>query len=900
MKVLFAASECAPIAKVGGLADVVGSLPKALAALGIEVAVAIPNYAVLGDNPPRILPGSDVPIYYLGSTADYPDSIYPGGYNEYKRYAMFCRQVVNFLDTRTFEPHVIHCHDYHTSLIPDIMHSRREKIGTVLTIHDAGNVGKADPSILTDADLSNSPSSWLSLRHSRENLPAQAGGNPDLDPRIREDDTGAVSGSVMAGLADGGHLDFLDLDLKDRNIEFLLQGILSADVINTVSPTYAKEIMSSEVSGGLADVLKARQARVFGILNGIDTDFFDPRRDANLSLNFGPSNALAAKKENKIKLQAKLGLKADSEAPLYAVVTRLVERKGLDLILKNMHAILGSGGQLLVLGKGDSYYEETLKGLAKISPKSLAFVNAFDETLSHQIYAGSDFFLVPSRTEPCGLTQMIAMRYGSLPIVNHTGGLADTVENDVTGFVFNEYTPESFLEAFQRSMRIYSQYHHGGVNSSSRGVSPERSLSLSEPGPAFAGDSSDRVPRNDRDNSERNDARSNRTMGGSVFEAMVKKAMGIDFSWKNSALSYIKLYEKALQYNFGIARTGGGEVRERPVGGWTLLSEGRSNRPFETNNMKHITDNTEQMTNISHMSSAAGHVSKESSVRGQLSDVENCPFETGHEHMSPGELFRMGGGEPDNPGWEVRVIPNKFPLVPAHEVVVYSPDHNKDLCDLPLLWVEKVVWTYLSRYRHYEDKGYVHVFCNHGQEAAASLNHPHSQVVVLDRLPDATLNSLEAAGSYFEKHHSCPYCDSLRREELTKNHLVWQNELMMVTTPYASDWPYELTILPKTHRQSFGNINDAELKALAAALQISIKLLNTQFPKLSYNFWIHSVPDLLGFAKTALYYHWHLDIAPRVKRLGGLELGTGVMVDDLISPEKAAQDLRGQLDSINQ
>jgi starch synthase len=773
MKVLFVASECAPIVKVGGLADVVGSLPKALADLGIEVAVALPNYALLGPNPPRVLPGTDIPVFYLGSNSDYPDAVYPEGYNEYKRFATFCRQVINFLDTRTFEPHVIHCHDYHTSLVPDILHERKEKMATVLTIHDAGNVGRTESSLLTDADL-----------------------NPAL-------------------------LRVLDFGLKDRHLDMLTQGILSADLINTVSPTYAKEILNKEFSGELSELLMAREARVSGIINGIDTDYYDPRRDTNISLNFGPGSAVEAKEVNKGGLQSKLGLNIDPDAPLYAMVTRLVERKGIDLVIKNLPYILESGSQLVILGKGEAKYEDILLGLAKIHPKSLAFVNAFDEPLSHQIYAASNYFLVPSRVEPCGLTQMIAMRYGSLPIVHKTGGLADTVNDNVTGFVFEDYSPEGFLAAFVQSVKTY------------------------------------------------NDDKK-------VYKAMVEKAMGQDFSWKSSATSYIKLYERALQYNYGIARTVGGEIRERSVGGWTLLSEARSKRPF---------DEKQKTTGTQHTKSSE-------------SDVETCPFEAGHEHMSPGELFRVGSGVLDNPGWEVRVIPNKYPLVPAHEVVIYSPDHSKDLDQLPQLWVEKVVWAYLSRYRHYEDIGYVHIFCNHGQEAAASLNHPHSQIVVLPKLPDATLESLEAAGSYFEKHRHCPYCDTLSREEATRSHLVWQNDLMVVTTPYASDWPYELTILPKTHRQSFGNISDAELKAFAKALQVSIKLLKTQVPNLAYNFWIHSVPDLMGFAKTALYYHWHLDIAPRVKKLGGLELGVGVMVDDLISPEKAAEVLRSQLDSV--
>ena len=768
MKVLFAASECAPMVKVGGLADVVGSLPKAVRALGVEVAIALPNYQSLPKDRLEVLPGTDIPIFYLGRQEDFPGEIYPGGYQEHERFANFSRQIANFLETRQFEPQIIHCHDYHTSLVPDIIKQRKIKVATVLTIHDIQNQG-----ITTD-----------------------------------------LSVLELAGLG-SSFLKSLDFDLSDKNLSFLLQGIISSDVVNTVSPTYAREILRSEVSGELAEILMGREARLYGILNGIDVNFYNPSRDSLIDEHYGFNNFSEGKKTNKIKLQKILGLAKEGAAPLFAMVTRLVARKGLDLILEVSPKIIENGAQVVILGKGEPSYEEALLNLSQRFAGKLSFSKLFDEKLAHQIYAASDFFLVPSLTEPCGLTQMIASRYGSLPIVRATGGLADTVEDGLTGFVFEKASPEAFWSKVEEALSLYKE--------------------------------KDRL---------------------STF---IGSAMKKNFSWEKSARSYLKLYEKALEYSFGIARGASGEIRPDILGGWSILAAGRAKRPLEK------IQNSEPRTQ----------------------DLDICPFDEGHEKESPGEIFRVGPGEPDTPGWQVRVIPNKYPILAAHEVVIHSPDHLKDLEDLPLIWVEKVVWAYLSRYRHYEEKGYVHIFCNHGRAAAASLAHPHSQIVVLDELTKATINALESAQSYYQDHGHCPYCDVLEREKENGPHFVYENNSMLLLTPYSSQWPYELTILPKHHRQSFGNISEIELKDLARVLQIAIKAVKAQFKDLSYNFWIHSVPDLLGFSRSALFYHWHVDIVPRVKLLGGLELGAGVMVDDLISPEEAATKLRNDISSFN-
>ncbi len=786
MKVLFAASECAPIVKVGGLGDVVGSLPKALAKQGVSVAVIIPKYKIPGFSYPETLPGTDIPVFYVENDAYFGDgSVYPGGEPEHERFAYFSRAVVEFLDTRAFESEVIHCHDYHTALIPDILKEQRKKIATVLTIHDLSNKGISSSGIL---------------------------------------DTALLSSSTLR---------VLDYDLADQNVAMILQGLISSDVINTVSPTYAREIMTAERGEGFDEVLRGREARVFGILNGLDTDEFNPATDVNLVARFPECAAqaiekgylegvLMAKRANKEALQKKLGLKTGSSVPLISMITRLVERKGVGLLMNLLKDEGFANVQFVILGRGDPHIEEELVRIAKAHPSRISVQILFDEDLAHLIYGSSDLFLVPSVFEPCGLTQMVAMRYGAVPVVHQTGGLADSVEDGLTGFTFNPYGYEPFQKALNLALEAFK---------------------------------SGRL--------------------ATIMGSGLKK----DYSWDKSGKKYIRLYEKALEYKFGIARGVGGELRSDVWGEWTVLSTLRQGRPDETGVLK---DKSEKLN----LKIYEPHSTKE--------EIENCPFEEGHESMSAGEVFRTGGGSPDQPGWLTRVVPNKYPIVPAHEVIIHSPAHERDLELLDSEEMENLVWTYLSRYRHYEQFGYVHLFCNRGREAAASLKHPHSQLIVLDELAKSTIEALQTADGFYRSYGLCPYCDLIRRE-IGGPRFVWENDSFVVLTPFSSDWPYELTIVPKTHRKSFGNIKDKEMKDFAHVLQMSISALSMEIKNISYNFWIHSLPTLLGLEKTSLYYHWHLDLVPRVKLLGGVELGLKLMINDRISPEDAAQKLKSHL-----
>lgn len=443
LKVLFAASECAPLVKVGGLADMVGSLPKTLRKLGVEVGIALPGYKNLFGV--KTLPGTDIPLflveneeYFGGSEKPYWETG-----DDPKRFGYFSRQVVQGLPQWGFKPDVIHVHDWHASLVPVIVRKIGLSYATVLTIH---------------------------------NLHFQ----------------GVSSGDVFfpAGLSEHD-LQTLEWDYRDRNIDQLLQGIIHANVINTVSPTYAREILSPEFGEGLHEILKAREARLFGILNGVDYDIYDPSRDKEIYQNFGLKNFEEGKWANKQALQRALGFEINKEMMLVGFVARLSDQKGLSLIIEGFEKMMEFKLQFVLLGMGDARYERQFRELAQAYPSRFSAQTKFDTPLAHKIYAGADLFLIPSRFEPCGLTQMIAMRYGALPLVRSIGGLADSVSEGEDGFVFEKYEAGQVLATLRRALR---------------------------------------------------------TFGTLVWKKMVGAAMQKDFSWEKSARKYIKLYEKALEY----------------------------------------------------------------------------------------------------------------------------------------------------------------------------------------------------------------------------------------------------------------------------------------------------------------------------------------------------------------
>jgi starch synthase len=488
LKVLIAASECAPFAKVGGLADVIGSLPKALHKLGVDVRVVIPRYQQLnlpnngtmkqfshffvdfeeGQEEQEVkvyeskLPDSEVPIYffkndkYLSSGGIYfSKDAFVSSQEEIKRFAFFSKAVAEFLRA-SLVIGVVHANDWHTGMIPNLTKNSKFKIqnyqpATVFTIHNLANQGFADLSILKNLN------------------------------------------SVTA------ESQLIKWDAQDDNLDFMLQGITNADVVSTVSPTYAKEILTPEFGEGLHQVLKAREARLFGILNGIDYDVWNPATDPLLEFNYDLTKnleeGLSKKLGNKLHLQKHLGLKIDEKVPLMGMVNRLAAQKGLDILLDTLPEILDLGPQLVILGVGDPELEKRLSTInnQQSTIGNFAFINRFDEELAHRIYAGADLFLMPSQFEPCGLVQLIAMRYGALPIVRGVGGLKDTVKDGETGFVFGEYSPEALIATVERALAC---------------------CGLQTP----------------------------------AYRPMVKAAASQDFSWEARAKEYLHLYKSALKY----------------------------------------------------------------------------------------------------------------------------------------------------------------------------------------------------------------------------------------------------------------------------------------------------------------------------------------------------------------
>jgi len=426
-KILMAAAEIAPLAKVGGLADVVGSLPPALAKLGVDVRLIMPLYGSIDKkkfkikkifSDIRILSAGQnikinihqtslqgIKIYFIDNKKyfSHPE-VYFG--NNSERFLFFSLAALTSLPIIKFKPDVIHCHDFHTALIPTLLKTADfpyfNNIKTLYTIHNLNHQGKSEIKVLSTANLSTN----------------------SLKP--------------------------LAIDARDGDINFMAQGILNADAVNTVSPTYTKEITTSIYGAGLEKVIKANSHKISGILNGIDIDFFNPATDKNIYKKYSIKN-IEDKTVNKLKLQKELKLPQDKNIALIGLVSRLVWQKGLKLITDDLAKL---NCQFVFLGTGEKDSENQLKNLAKKYPKKMKAKIMFDIKLAQKIYAASDMFLMPSRFEPCGLGQMIAMRYGTLPLVRETGGLADTV-NKKLGFKFKEFEPVALEKTLEKALNVY-------------------------------------------------------------------------------------------------------------------------------------------------------------------------------------------------------------------------------------------------------------------------------------------------------------------------------------------------------------------------------------------------------------------------------------------------------------
>jgi starch synthase len=477
MNILLVASEVTPFAKTGGLADVAGALPQALAHLGHDVRIFMPYYHSISEKPfvterlkvtveveiagTRRTVGfyqgklGEIPVYFL----DYPEffqrqGLYGTAAGDYpdnaQRFGLFCRAVLEALPQLNFRPDVLHLNDWQTGLIPVLLRSERStdpfyaRTGTVMTIHNLGYQGLFPPETLAEVGL---------------------------DPGLFH----------MEGLEYYGQLSFLK------------GGLFFSDLITTVSPSYCREIQTPKFGHGFEGILRKRRRELVGILNGIDCQQWNPAQDEALHSPYSAAEP-AGKAQNKLALQHQLGLARDSHLPVLAMVTRLATQKGLDILEAAWPQLIRRPLQFVLLGDGEERHMAFFRRLQDRHPELVSITLSFDDTLARRIYAGSDLFLMPSHYEPCGLGQLIALRYGAIPLVRRTGGLADTVSDadknpQGNGFVFAAPTAKALVKTLDRALK---RFH-------------------------------------DHDD----------------WTSLVQRAMAGDFSWEQSARHYVEIYRRA-------------------------------------------------------------------------------------------------------------------------------------------------------------------------------------------------------------------------------------------------------------------------------------------------------------------------------------------------------------------
>ncbi|HEV2971867.1 MAG TPA: glycogen synthase GlgA [Pirellulales bacterium] len=453
MKILLAASEAVPFAKTGGLADVCGALPTTLAKLGHKTALIMPAYrqvleggyglerlgvelaipigrkTVSGRLLKSRLPGSDVPAYFVEQPQYFDrDHLYGNSNQDYRdnceRYVFFSRAVLETIRHLNLEVDLLHVHDWQTGLIPAYLKIEYrgvpgfEQIASLLTIHNIAYQGTF----------------W----------------HWDM---------------VLTGL-DWKYFNWRQMEFFG-NLNLLKTGLVFADAINTVSPRYAEEITTAPLGSGLEGVLQHRRGVLSGILNGVDYSQWNPAIDPHLTPEYGVENVRDGKAANKAALLAELNLPRDNAAPLIAFVGRLVEQKGIDLLIQVIQEwVLTSRAQWVVLGTGDGKFQEQLQMLAQRHPQKVAVRLQFSDPLAHRIEAGADLFVMPSRFEPCGLSQMYSLKYGTPPVVRVTGGLADTIVDtteetlaagSANGFTFHEQSPQALSAAIKRAVAYHAR-----------------------------------------------------------------------------------------------------------------------------------------------------------------------------------------------------------------------------------------------------------------------------------------------------------------------------------------------------------------------------------------------------------------------------------------------------------
>lgn len=442
VKVLFAASEAVPFIKTGGLADVMGALPKALASKGMDVRLVIPKYSQIADSfrsqmkpvthgivnlawrqlyyGVEEIDWNGVKVYFIDNEWYFKRDRLYGFDDDDERFAYFCRAVLTMLPKIGFQPDIIHCNDWHTGLMgvflkEDFYHDPfYQHMKIIYTIHNLKYQGIYPPSIMRDII----------------GLPQE--------------------------LFDNGNLEC------DGCVNYMKSGMVYADYITTVSKTYAQEITYPYFGEHLDGYIRTARDRITGIINGLDEDAYNPATDTHIAATYTADTFPARKHINKEALQRELGLPVNRNIPVVAMVSRLVEDKGLDLVTCIMDELIEEDIQLVIVGTGDWAYEDAFRNLARRYPTKVSANILFNEGLAHQVYAAADIFMMPSRYEPCGLSQLIALKYGAVPVVRETGGLKDTVipfdkyTNQGNGLTFMNFNAHELLFTVKRALSYYA------------------------------------------------------------------------------------------------------------------------------------------------------------------------------------------------------------------------------------------------------------------------------------------------------------------------------------------------------------------------------------------------------------------------------------------------------------
>ena len=441
LKVLILAAEIEPFVKVGGLAEIVGALPKALQAFGHDVRLVMPRYRQVDSHHFQLTTildtisvpmgnfqvsvsirqaeiGNHIPVYMIDAPRFFDRENIYGYTDDGERFILFCRAALEAMRALNWSPDIVHCNDWHTGIVPNWLHT-----------------------IYRDDDFYRNTASVYTIH----NLAYQG----IFGYRLLE----------VAGVAANGFV-YPQIEELANVVDIMGRGILFADAVTTVSERYAQEILTPTFGEKLDHMLRSRRDRLFGILNGVDYQENNPATNSYIYAQYD-ANDLCRRAENKAALQKQAHLPVKSDVPMLAMISRLTDQKGFDLLAQIILPLLAQGIQFVLLGVGDQHYHEMFQKLAASYPEQVAIFLTFNTELAQRIYAGSDMLLMPSRFEPCGTNQMYAMRYGCVPIVRHVGGLADTVQeyhphaSEGNGFVFQNYDAWEFFAAIMRALALY-------------------------------------------------------------------------------------------------------------------------------------------------------------------------------------------------------------------------------------------------------------------------------------------------------------------------------------------------------------------------------------------------------------------------------------------------------------